>query len=561
MGRKPREKGKNRSKKPRVLDDHVQHGKKFRPPLLDYMLTSGHGPPVLEWVRWALPEVLWIKLLIHEYGIRNAGELVCATVEAGKAASTVANRSYCMASDFVFTSEERAKFVHTLGEGPANQVSRAFATFVKFFPDFPMAWMVRETNLDDAIAEADKLEEIKQLVGDVRSRRDRPAMEIQTCAMFSIVASGGLIMHEMPDFNLISEYPDTDPSREMGAQVRASLNIFLGAATGSAWAKAFWERGRSISQCLNLRRKVPPPNTSALMEANKAGTRFARAVAMEVGQLAEAFPPDAQNPRRVEVLLGLLQRQSQIAADMARMPPLSMSPWAEMGQRAMAETLIRLKWLAAKDVQENYEWFVNYGLGQEKLHIEHLKTLLEGEQRTDRDQIKAEIEARESWLNEQRYSWLQEVDVGGGAHDENLRTLAEAAGCSDLRSLVFQPMSSDVHGHWNSIARHNLTVCANPLHGTHRLPYEYARPIHIEVVAGVLNLYADSFTVVSTLAGSESTDSAAVKAWYKEADEAKGWGFYAPSEENLTEEPTENDADAQTPNSSASPEAEDDSTS
>lgn len=108
-----------------------------------------------------------------------------------------------------------------------------------------------------------------------------------------------------------------------------------------------------------------------------------------------------------------------------------------------------------------------------------------------------------------------------------------------MRNLVFQPMSSLVHGHWNSIARHNLKLCANPVHGTHRLPYEYARPIRLEVVAAVLDLYAESYSVVSTLACAESTDSAAVEAWYREANEAEGWGMYAPSEENDTEQSTQ----------------------
>lgn len=554
-----KQKGTKRSDVRHVLKDHAQFGKKFRPPLLDYMLRAGHGPPDLEWVRWALPEVLWIKLLIRDHGLRRAGELVHAAVKAGRGVASAAMRSYCLASDYVFTEEEQAKFVNALGDGPANELSRAFAAFVKFYSDFPMAWLVRETDLDGATAGADELEEIKRLVLEVCSRRDRPAMEIQVCAMFSIVATGSLIMHDVPDLNLISDYPETDPSRLMGAQVRAALNVFLGPATGSAWVKAFWERGRRISQCQDLKWEVPMPNTTALMEANKAGTRFARAVPVEVGQIAETFPPDAQNPRRVEVLLGLLQRQGQIAADMARMLPLSMSPWAEMGQRAMAETLIRLKWLAAQDDPENYEWFVNYGLGQEKLYIEHLKTLLDdGEQRTEHDEIKAQIKARESWLNDQRFAWLQEVDVGGGTHDKDLRKLAEEGGCTDLRNLVFQPMSSVVHGHWNSIARQNLKLCGNPLHGTHRLPYEYARPIRLEVVAAVLDLYAESYSVVSTLAGAESTDSAAVKAWYKEANEAKGWGMYTPSEENDTEQSAEEEPDQQTQQSGPPPEAEDD---
>lgn len=120
MGHKPPGKGKDRSKLPRVLNDHVRDGKKFRPKLLDSMLKTGQGPPTHEWVQWALPEMLWIKFLIHEYGIRQAGELVCASVEAGKAVATVANRSYCMASDYAFTKEEQAKFIHGLGEGPTT---------------------------------------------------------------------------------------------------------------------------------------------------------------------------------------------------------------------------------------------------------------------------------------------------------------------------------------------------------------------------------------------------------------------------------------------------------
>lgn len=274
-----KQKGTKGSKARHVLDDHAQFRKKFRPPLLDYMLTAGHGPPDLEWVRWALPEVLWIKLLISEHGLRKAGELAHSAVMAGRAVAGAAMRSYCLASDYVFTEEERAKFVDALGDSPANELSRAFAVFVKLYSEFPMAWLVRKTDLEGIAGGADELEEIKRLLHDVRSRRDRPAMEIQVCAMFSIEATGSLIMHDMPDLNLISDYPETDPSRLMGARVRAALNVFLGRATGSGWAKAFWERGRRISPCQDLRWEVPMPNPTALMEANQAGTRFARAAA------------------------------------------------------------------------------------------------------------------------------------------------------------------------------------------------------------------------------------------------------------------------------------------
>ena len=98
-GKGKKQKGTKRSGVPRVLKDHAQRGKKFRPPLLDYMLTAGHGPPDLEWVRWAIPEVLWIKLLVGEHGLRRAGELVHAAVKAGRGVASAAMRSYCLASD------------------------------------------------------------------------------------------------------------------------------------------------------------------------------------------------------------------------------------------------------------------------------------------------------------------------------------------------------------------------------------------------------------------------------------------------------------------------------
>jgi hypothetical protein len=83
-------------------------------------------------------------------------------------------------------------------------------------------------------------------------------------------------------------------------------------------------------------------------------------------------------------------------------------------------------------------------------------------------------------------------------------------------------------------------------------------PLRLEVVAAVLDLYAESYSVVSRLAGAESCNSAAVETWYKEANEARGWGMYTPSEENDTEPSDEEEADQQTQQSIPSSKAEDD---
>ncbi|MEE8585500.1 MAG: hypothetical protein V3T83_11675, partial [Acidobacteriota bacterium] len=136
-----------------------------------------------------------------------------------------------------------------------------------------------------------------------------------------------------------------------------------------------------------------------------------------------------------------------------------------------------------------------------------------------------ELEHRQAWLTAQKWGFLQEVDVGGGTHGKDLRKLAEEANCSELRSLLYQPMSSSVHGHWNSVARQNLDLCLNPLHGFHRLPAEFPRPLDIQPCWVVMDLYDRSYELLSKLLGKKDRSEASSN-WFEEAEKNAGWIVY-----------------------------------
>ncbi len=53
----------------------------------------------------------------------------------------------------------------------------------------------------------------------------------------------------------------------------------------------------------------------------------------------------------------------------------------------------------------------------------------------------------------------------------------------------------------------------NPLHGVHRLPVEFPRPLQIQVAVDAVTFYAESYEVVATILGIMSEESAAAKAW------------------------------------------------
>jgi hypothetical protein len=532
-----------------VLADHVRRGKLFSPPLVElHRQTQGGKVGGVEWVRWSVPEVVWIALLQAALPPLRVSGLVRNLVAAGRKARR--DRSFCLASDYgALDDVERSRLTSELAREDVDGLCHALGPLAKHFPTYPMNWLVAP-GLDDAPADAGDLELIENVVESVLERRERPAMLTQCTVAFAILATEQVIWRSRIELNRISEYPATDESRLMGSQVRAMLNgLVLPRTTGSATSLSFWRRGRTITSCRVWTVDMPPPDFEALRALNETGTTFARSVFAEVLALAEDLPPDAERPEQREVILGLLQRQAQFAADVARDATLTMPPWAEMGLRAMAEGLIRIRWLLREDEDPHYQEFISYGLGQEKLRIEHLKRLRDerGLEEDDpaNESTNAEISAREAWVNEHRYTFLQEVDVGGGTHGKDLRKLADESDSGELHRLVFQPLSSTVHGHWNAIGRLNLTRCASPLHGVERLPYEYQRPVRVGVIADALACYEDSYREIrgALLAEAEPPASSAVTGWFKAAQAARGWGLAEVQAEEGN--PTEEEAGAE----------------
>jgi hypothetical protein len=176
----------------------------------------------------------------------------------------------------------------------------------------------------------------------------------------------------------------------------------------------------------------------------------------------------------------------------------------------MVETEIRLQWLIKCGKEEDFKEYVDFGLGQEKLLVEHYKRISQSD-RPDKQMILDDIEQRESWINSQLYSFLLSVDIGGGAQGKDLRTLADEAGLLDLHRLVYSPLSSYVHGHWNSVARLSLSRCLNPLHGGHYLPIMPHRPASMSCPIDAVNYYAECYELAGVgLTGNLTESQAAV---------------------------------------------------
>lgn len=202
------------------------------------------------------------------------------------------------------------------------------------------------------------------------------------------------------------------------------------------------------------------------VDLEAAISTYTRDVDQELEERLTAWPPDFRHIQVHEVIGGLLARQATLAKEIAGAPSLWNGHSAPILLRAMADVHINLAWLML-DPPTRCLKYISFGLGQAKLELEHRRAEI-GTRAPTPDEASI-LEASEQWINCQRATFLQDVDLGKWS-GLSVRQMAEEAGCLDFYHYVYTPFSGAAHSMWHHVERYNLRTCRNPLHRYHRVP-------------------------------------------------------------------------------------------
>lgn len=290
---------------------------------------------------------------------------------------------------------------------------------------------------------------------------------------------------EFGDINEIFNYPETEESKKVASSVISAVNAFHGTSGGSEspsqseWATRFWERGFEGSECIfpfeledddTSEDDSIEESDSEFFETSMAiGLDFERKLKETLVDLWFKAPHDPEFTGKTEVLDGLLMRQVNLACVVATSPQTWSMDICGMILRSMTETQITLEWFNKNGTREDYKQFIEHGLGQKKLILEHQQRNLERAEPEDADEFRQALKEMEATLEADRYKFLIPVDVDSWS-EKSTRNLAIEADCKDLYDLRFQQHNPAIHGSWDFIKDHNLVDCQNPLHQFHRIP-------------------------------------------------------------------------------------------
>lgn len=519
MGKKRRTKQKAR--RGQVLRDHQRIRKQFIPPFLATF------PGKLGYVRWIddlLPEVVWIALLLDSLPASRGVEVAlrCAQ-ETNRVVAPQKARSFAFISEYyaVTTAHTREILQGLSNSSVLDDLRSSLMPLVSLYGECPLGFLFDErARIQHRIDLETATERMKRAVRDCHNRRSRPAMLVQATALYLMMATGKMVIRkgmELEKIERILDYPDTEESKGLASLVRAALNACIPNEEGArGWCSCFWRHGYDISVCEFHEYEVGPRDEiskTKLREILEASQRYRTELFEEVRERWVRAPLDLARPIRGEVLGGLIARQARLATALAGDPNLWSVDIGRILLRCMVDTHITLTWLARKGNEEDYEHFVEHGLGQEKLLLEHLSLRLDeadGETAT----LREHIEGMREWINSQLLMDLLPVNVGAWTR-KSPREMAEETNCLDIYNLSYSPLSSIVHGMWNTIARFNLQFCTNPLHRFHRVPRLHDTPVYMSTAEYAVEIMNESFRTWKHAIGVEPLESSASERFRK----------------------------------------------
>lgn len=454
-----------------VLGEHKRYGTKFVPSFIDNL---GDTLQYTDWQRKMLPDFIWISLLLDEFTPRISIEIISSCSEA---ASEVGDKSmYLLLSKYDTLDEEQLQSVkESLDDELLNDLESALSPLSFYYTTFPLLPLLGGVEVD----EEEAIQRLERVVDECYNRRSKTAVLAQAVYVSAAIGLGQLRLppdFEVDDVNAVIDYPETDESRRAGSTVRAMTSSLVGLereSVESDWAERFWQTGFDIGECWFPKsptsvEDIPDEIFETLLGTGVEFDRTIREAAVELWETADRNIEDA---RKESVLDGLLMRQINFAATLATSPKTWNVTLGNIIIRCMVDTQITLAWFDREGSEEDYEMFIEHGLGQEKLAIEHAESYAEDADDERSQLIQEGLEEKRNRLEEQKFTFLISVDVG--AWNKSTRDMAIEADLKEIYDLSYSPKSDIVHGMWNSIENENLVRCGNPLHMYHRIPNFY----------------------------------------------------------------------------------------
>ncbi len=464
-------------KRAQILQDHLKKGNTFFPP---FTFKEGIGRfDEINWRADFVPELIWIALLIEEYGFDKSKNLACAlAILSMQLRQTEQLPDFGMVSAYEPLGETTKRNInkHLDSKGVLQEISKPLVPLVTLYPDCPLSFLIEGEKNRCSVDHAST--KVAPILEECLYRGEKLPTLVQAVYYELSIASGKLkFVAPLGPHNTdpIKEYPNTDESKRLASMLRANACHMTAMGHSKKWVQYFWRKGRDIGPCV--------PKKSSDLHLNDFPQEFILYNTECFKQYHDGcnklweyiernYVIDFYSPLRDEIRLSLFCRIYRLTVHVVSFIPNWTEDIAEIFLRMIIESYIYYMWFKKNGTEESYEKFYVYGLGQQKLRKEHISNYLK-KQGVPEEEIEQQNPGL-SFLKNHKMDEFIPVNIGNPL-DKNLRIIAEEADCREIYSLIFSPASSAIHGMYDSLERFYLKTCLNPFHCYHKVPYYWSK--------------------------------------------------------------------------------------
>lgn len=458
-----------------VLEDHKKEGKRFVPKLKRGKVPLGE----IQYCDTILPEIFWMTYILDKFGDEKGFNLVAKFLKlVHEIESWEKHPEFSMVSYFGILSESQKQTVIQIleAEKVLDEIRSGIAPFIRVFSsDNPLSFLVPdEVDKEPTDDDLDLTIRILEETVDRWSVRGTILQSLVVHYSFDVGKVTVPSDMELPNFEAIfTDFESTEGSMAAGF-VRCTVSqTFMfhtehGPVDSQSWCETFWNAGNELLEYY-IGTEINLDESSSDYPPHVFQAKYGTGCMDLLGDFWRKLPKTILHCEEAEVIGALVSRQCELTLKFAK--NLDLWDW-QIGPlllRTMTDCHIALAWILADPLDRSRK-FIDHGLGQEKLIIEHYKTCLdECTDDEDRQGLAAMIANREKILNSQHFSFLQDVNIGSWS-GISTRAMAEDVDCLDLYRFAYTPYSFCAHNTWNHIGVFNCAHSDNPLHKFLRQP-------------------------------------------------------------------------------------------
>ena len=231
-----------------MLQGYRQEGKRFIPPFVQHMpLTES------SWTDDRVPELIWIALLNHVFGLKEGTAIAVSVAEAAAKYDQTAKKAFAATSDYFELGDEQRHSVRSvLGEqGILDKAAQGLAALIHNYPDCPLAFLSKPgRGMDNSPGST--LEDLREAISNICDRQSQSGIYAQAAVVYIFFVNDRLKVAShigLANLPAIEDYPMTEESVRVAASVRSAVTLLLSHDIPAYWRNSFWNQGRLLGAC------------------------------------------------------------------------------------------------------------------------------------------------------------------------------------------------------------------------------------------------------------------------------------------------------------------------